>query len=65
MQTSILLPPGHVLKVMISGTFAPHLSRNLQTGKSEVTSSRSKPAAITIYHDAEHASRLVMPVMSQ
>ncbi len=64
MQTSILLPPGHVLKVMISGTFAPHLSRNLQTGESEVTSSKSKPAAITIYHDAEHASRLVMPVMS-
>ena len=41
----------------------PHFSRNLQTGESEITSSRTQLGHIRIYHDAEHPSRIVLPVI--
>jgi predicted acyl esterase len=49
--------------VQISGAFFPHFSRNLQTGKSEVTSSEMRVGHIRIHHDAQHASRIVLPVI--
>jgi hypothetical protein len=54
---------GHRIQLQISASFAPHLSRNLQTGESEVTSAESRPAEITIHHNAEHPSRLILPVL--
>jgi uncharacterized protein len=54
---------GHHIRVQISGAFYPHFSRNLQTGKSEMVSSEMKKGWITIHHDAEHASRIVLPVI--
>jgi predicted acyl esterase len=63
--TANLFAPGHRLRVQISATFAPHFSRNLQTGESEVTSSVSQPASIRIHHDAGHASRLHLPVVER
>jgi predicted acyl esterase len=54
---------GHRLRAQISASFAPHLSRNLQTGESEVDSSESQVAEITIYHDAEHQSALLLPML--
>jgi putative CocE/NonD family hydrolase len=62
--TSIRLGAGHRLRVQLSGAFAPHMSRNLQTGLSEITSSESRAATITIRHDAQAASRLLLPVVS-
>lgn len=53
---------GHRIRVQVSATFDPHLSRNLQTGESEVTSAESRPARITIHHGAAHASRVSLPV---
>jgi predicted acyl esterase len=41
----------------------PHFSRNLQTGLSETTSAGTRPARLTIHHDAAHLSRLVLPVV--
>jgi predicted acyl esterase len=49
--------------VQISASFAPHLSRNLQTGESEVVSATARPAAITIHHEAGNVSRLLLPVL--
>jgi predicted acyl esterase len=46
----------------VSGTFDPHLSRNLQTGESEVTSKSSRAGEITIHEGGSHASRLILPV---
>jgi len=40
-----------------------HFSRNLQTGESEVTSSAIRVAHLRIYHDAEHRSRIELPVI--
>jgi putative CocE/NonD family hydrolase len=56
---------GHRLRVQVSATFAPHFARNLQTGESEVTASDSRPATIRIHHDAEHASRIELPLLGK
>lgn len=53
---------GHRIRVQISASFDPHLSRNLQTGESEVHSAESRAAEIRIHHDAGHASRVLLPV---
>ncbi|HVS16507.1 MAG TPA: CocE/NonD family hydrolase [Thermoanaerobaculia bacterium] len=61
--TANLFRRGHRLRAIVTGSFAPHLSRNLQTGASERTSSASRPATLTILHDDAHPSRLVVPVV--
>ena len=62
LMTSIRFAKGHRIRAQISASFAPHLSRNLQTGESETVAAGSQVAAITIHHGAEHASKLVLPV---
>lgn len=54
---------GHRIQLQISASFAPHLSRNLQTGESETTSAVSRPAEITIHHGPDHPSQLILPVL--
>ena len=53
---------GHRLRVQISGEFHPHFSRNLHSGESESESAVTRPAAMTILHDASHPSRVMLPV---
>ena len=62
LMTSMRFAKGHRIRAQISASFAPHLSRNLQSGESEVASSAVRIAAITIHHEAGHASRFVLPV---
>jgi len=54
---------GHRIRVMLSAAFAPHFSRNLHTGKLELTDARMRRARITVHHDRAHPSRLTLPVM--
>src|SRR5882724_1306493 len=61
--TSNVFKAGHRIRVQISGAFFPHFSRNLQTGKSEITSSEMRAGHIRIHNDAQHASRIVLPVI--
>ena len=63
MLTSNVFRAGHRIRVQISAAFSPHFSRNLQTGESEITSSQTQLGHIRIYHDAEHSSRIVLPVI--
>jgi hypothetical protein len=65
MPTSIRFARSHRIRAQISASFAPHLSRNLQTGESEVVSATARPAAITIHHEAGNASRLLLPVLNE
>ena len=65
MLTSNTFLAGHHIRVQISAAFMPHFSRNLQCGESEVTSSDNCVAHIRIHHDKEHASRIVLPVISR
>jgi len=61
--TSNTFLKGHRIRIQISGAFYPHFSRNIQTGQSEIVSKESKAGHIAIYHDVEHASRIVLPVI--
>jgi hypothetical protein len=61
--TAIRFEQGHRIRVQVSASFDPHLSRNLQTGKSEVDSAESRAAVITLHHDLQHASRVLLPVI--
>jgi uncharacterized protein len=63
MLTSNTFLAGHRIRVQVSAAFMPHFSRNLQCGESEITSAASCMGRIRIYHDKEHASRIVLPVL--
>ena len=61
--TAIRFGKGHRIRMQFSASFDPHLSRNLQTGESEVTSAESRKAEITIHQGPGQASRLTLPVL--
>ena len=54
---------GHRIRVQISTTFFPNFSRNLQTGELENTSAKMQKADVRIYHDAQHPSQIILPVV--
>jgi uncharacterized protein len=61
--TSNVFLKGHRMRVQIFGSFYPTFSRNLQSGKSEMDSADFKKARIEIYHDFEHPSQLLIPLI--
>ena len=61
--TSNVFKTGHQLRIQISGAFSPHFSRNLQTGESEITSSKTKTGHIRIYHEKDHLSTVTVPIV--
>ena len=63
MLTAQRFARGDRLRVQISGAFAPHFSRNLQTGLSETEHAKSSRATITVHHDARDPSRLIVAVV--
>jgi len=62
LMTSIRFARGHRIRAQISASFAPHMSRNLQTGESEVVSAVSRTARITIHHGGNARSHLLLPI---
>jgi predicted acyl esterase len=56
---------GHKIRIQVSGAFFPHFSRNLQSGEPEVTASATCVAHVRIYNDAEHRSRIELPIHSR
>jgi putative CocE/NonD family hydrolase len=65
MLTSNTFLKGHTIRVQISGAFYPHFSRNLQTGESEIESKESRIGRIVVHHDAQHASRIILPIVEK
>ncbi|HVO64017.1 MAG TPA: CocE/NonD family hydrolase [Terriglobales bacterium] len=61
--TSNVFRKGHRIRVQISASFFPNFSRNLQTGKSEVTSAEMKKASIRIYHSRKYPSQAILPIV--
>jgi uncharacterized protein len=61
--TSNVFLKGHRIRVQVSASFFPNFSTNLQSGESENNSSKSQKATIRVYHDAEHPSQIVLPVV--
>ena len=63
LRTSNVFKKGHRIRAQISTTFFPHFSRNLHTGELETVSAKMRAARISIYHDMQHPSRLILPAM--
>ena len=56
---------GHRIRLHITSSNFPRFNRNLNSGKSlgEETLADLRVALQTIYHDREHASAIVLPVI--
>jgi putative CocE/NonD family hydrolase len=61
--TSNVFLQGHRIGLQISASFTPNFSRNLQSGKSEVNSVEMKKAHIRLFHDTQHPSQVVLPII--
>jgi uncharacterized protein len=64
-STSNVFLKGHRIRLEVSSSNFPRFDRNLNTGKDASTSSEFVKATNTIYHDAQHPSALVLPVVAQ
>ena len=62
-STSNVFLKGHVLRLEVSSSNFPRFDRNLNTGEARGADEPFVPATTTIYHDAEHPSALVVPVV--
>ena len=62
-ETSNVFKRGHRLRVEISSSNFPRYARNQNTGLPLGTSAETAKANQTIYHDAEHPSHIVLPVI--
>ena len=61
--TGNLFKAGHRIRLYISSSNFPRFNRNLNTGEPIAGSTRMVKAAQHIYHDAQHPSALVLPVI--
>jgi putative CocE/NonD family hydrolase len=55
--------PGHQLRVEVASAAFPKFDRNPNTGDPLGTTSRLQTASQTIYHDREHPSYVVIPIV--
>ncbi len=63
--TSNIFRKGHRLRVDISSSNFPRFDVNPNTGEPLQQHRRSRTAINTIYHDAEHPSHILLPVMKR
>ncbi len=61
--TSNVFLKGHSLRLEVSSSNFPRFDRNLNTGEVQGSARNFVPATNTIYHDAEHPSALILPVV--
>jgi uncharacterized protein len=62
-STSNVFLKGHVLRLEISSSNFPRFDRNLNTGESANSEQNYVSATNTIYHDADHPSMLILPMV--
>jgi len=62
-STSNVFLKGHMLRLEISSSNFPRFDRNLNTGEDPAFARNFVSATNTIYHDAEHPSALILPVV--
>ena len=61
--TSNVFRAGHRLRLEISSSNFPHFDRNLNTGESPEHGGKFVKAENRIYHDADHPSAIILPVI--
>ncbi len=62
-NTCQMFAKGHRIRVEISSSAFPKYDRNLNTGEALGKTSRMEKAQQEIYHDAEHASYVLLPIV--
>jgi len=63
--TSNVFLTGHRLRLEISSSNFPRFDRNLNTGEDPERGLRGVKATNTIYHDREHPSALILPLVGR
>ncbi len=63
-QTGITIPVGAKIRIEVASASFPMFSRNLNTGGHNETETDYVVANQRIYHDAEHPSHILLPVIS-
>jgi putative CocE/NonD family hydrolase len=61
--TSNLFKAGHRIRVYVSSSNFPRFSRNFNTGEPTLGATRMLKAQQAVYHDAEHPSAIILPVI--
>ncbi len=61
--TSNVFLAGHKLRLEVSSSNFPRFDRNLNTGEEQARATRMVKASNAIYHDREHPSALILPVV--
>jgi putative CocE/NonD family hydrolase len=61
--TSNLFKAGHRIRVYVSSSNFPRFNRNLNTGEKTAGGATMVRARQTVYHDAEHPSAIVLPII--
>lgn len=64
-STSNVFLAGHKLRLEISSSNFPRFDRNLNTGEDQGHSARMVKATNAVYHDREHPSALILPMVPQ
>ncbi len=62
-STSNVFKKGHHIRLEVSSSNFPRFDRNLNTGEDSATGRKPVSATNTIYHDAEHPSAVILPVV--
>ena len=62
-STANVFLKGHRLRLEISSSNFPRFDRNLNTGEEVTGTGKMVSATNVIYHDAEHASAIILPVV--
>jgi putative CocE/NonD family hydrolase len=62
-STSNVFLKGHALRLEISSSNFPRFDRNMNTGEVQAWAQKYVSATNVVYHDAEHPSALVLPVV--
>ncbi|MDE0362769.1 MAG: CocE/NonD family hydrolase [Rhodospirillaceae bacterium] len=61
-HTATVFPAGHRVRLQISSSNFPRFARNLNTGKSNESTSEMAKARQVVLHDERHPSRVTLPV---
>ena len=61
--TSNVFKKGHVLRLEVSSSNFPRFDRNMNTGEEQARAQKYVSATNTIYHDGEHPSALILPIL--
>ena len=64
-STSNVFLAGHRLRLEVSSSNSPRFDRNLNTGEDQAHATRMVAATNAIYHDRQHPSALILPVVPQ